>query len=80
MKEVIQKIKLIESLFLGYDIGSYSYTKNNRYLLDGQQRINAIKGFMNNEFSVFNDIFYSDLNTQLQTDRVCKHRSILCCG
>jgi hypothetical protein len=58
-----QCIRFIESCWLGFDIGSYVVNKvewrgefiheADGYLLDGLQRITAIKKYINNEFKVF---------------------------
>ena len=55
-----QKISLIQSIWRGIPIGSYSTThwetKNpalRNLVVDGQQRLNAIEGYFRNEFSVF---------------------------
>jgi len=60
-----QDIELIESIYLGFDIGTYmvndwdiksgerSCVPLSDVLIDGQQRINAICRYVNNEFQVF---------------------------
>lgn len=55
-----QNVKLIESIWLGYDIGRYTiidtwgrYNKWSDCLIDGQQRIRAIISYRNDEFPVF---------------------------
>lgn len=62
-----QKVKFIESIWAGVDIGSYmindqyEYVRNgskksirlhSECLLDGQQRLSAIEGYVTNKFSV----------------------------
>lgn len=53
-----QNILLIESIWDGMDIGSYAIVedltnpKNDGLLLDGQQRLNALFRYHNNEFPV----------------------------
>lgn len=53
-----QDILLIESIWDGMDIGSYAVVedltnpKNDGLLLDGQQRLNALFRYQNNEFPV----------------------------
>lgn len=62
-----QKVKFIESIWAGVDIGSYmvndqyeyvgkadkkSFRLNSEILLDGQQRLSAIEGYVTNQFSV----------------------------
>lgn len=58
-----QCIRFIESCWLGFDIGSYVINRvewrrekvplRDRYLLDGLQRLTAIKKYICNEFKVF---------------------------
>ncbi|USD35463.1 MULTISPECIES: DUF262 domain-containing protein [Vibrio] len=71
-----QKIKLIESIWLGFDIGSYIVNEwdmegnvlveNSDIVIDGQQRIEAICAYaLNDEFSVFGKR-YSELNKREQ--------------
>jgi hypothetical protein len=72
-----QKVNLIKSIMTGVPIGTFVYArqaydrktwkelpKRTYYLLDGQQRLNAIQGFLDNEFVVdgyfFNDLPYLD--------------------
>lgn len=67
-----QKIKLIESLWVGIPIGTYTVNESNndifdRLLIDGQQRINAIKEYVNNEFMVYG-LFYSEVNDKKFTN------------
>lgn len=58
-----QKIKLIESLWLGLNIGTYTYTTNDKnpdldlILVDGQQRMNAIQEYINDGFKVFGYLY-----------------------
>lgn len=62
-----QNISLVESLILGVNVGTYTVNITShlcpldRLLIDGQQRMNAIRGYLNDEFPVF-DLFYRDLN------------------
>ena len=75
-----QKVNLIKSIMTGVPIGTFvfarqAYDKQTLkklptgiyYLLDGQQRLNAIKGFLDNEFAMdgyfFNDLPYLDKRT-----------------
>lgn len=65
---VKQKIRLIESLWVGVNIGTYTVNESdndnyNRLLIDGQQRINAIKEYVNNQFKVYN-LFYLDVTNR----------------
>ena len=54
-----QSVKLIESVWLGLNIGTYSYNRSyddptvDDLLLDGQQRLWAIEQYINNVFPVF---------------------------
>ena len=61
-----QSVRFIESAYMGFELGTYvvnsvlSVTMNmdvaakyDGLLIDGQQRINAIRGYVNNEFKVF---------------------------
>jgi uncharacterized protein with ParB-like and HNH nuclease domain len=55
-----QRIRLIESLWLGLPIASFVYNrssqidgKTDQWLIDGQQRITTILSYLNDEFEVF---------------------------
>lgn len=58
-----QSISFIESAYLGFDLGSYMInnyemkggqcSNYSDVLIDGQQRINAVVEYINNEFRVF---------------------------
>lgn len=55
-----QKIKLIESAWLGLNIGTYTFNRSkerggplDNILLDGQQRMWALECYLKNEFPVF---------------------------
>lgn len=55
-----QKVKLIESMWIGLPIGAYFLNKPNSYndptdlwLIDGQQRITAILEYLDDKFPVF---------------------------
>lgn len=66
-----QNISFIESIWYGYDLGVYmiheirslrpfSYKEKahlDRIIIDGQQRINAIRGYISNEFEVFDSLW-----------------------
>jgi uncharacterized protein with ParB-like and HNH nuclease domain len=61
-----QKIKLIESLFLGLPIGTFTVNEINDYkfdsiIIDGQQRMNAIQEYIENKLKVY-DLLYSEVN------------------
>lgn len=63
---VEQKIKFIESLLVGIDVGTYTLNESssddlNNLLIDGQQRINAVHCYVKNEFKAFN-LLYSKLS------------------
>lgn len=68
----VQQIAFIEGIFLGLGTGYYvingrDYEKDgslkpkSSWLLDGQQRITAIARFIDDQFCVFGDIYYSHL-------------------
>lgn len=71
-----RKIRLIESLFCEINIGPMMFVSNidvpeiDGWLLDGKQRLTAIKDFVEGKFAVFNDrLSYKDLhNVQLKFD------------
>jgi hypothetical protein len=54
-----QKIKLIESLWLGLNIGTYTFNRARQdgvydnLLIDGQQRMKAIEEYLEGRFKVF---------------------------
>lgn len=54
-----QQISFIESMWLGLNIGTFSYTSNfdipelDNLLIDGQQRMYAIECYMQDKFKVF---------------------------
>lgn len=54
-----QKIKLIESLWLGLNVGTYTFnrvkygTKYDNLLIDGQQRLWSLQCYLSDEFPVF---------------------------
>ena len=61
-----QKVRLIESIYMGLPIGAIIYNQTafqspyDRWLLDGQQRVTAIVEYMRGDFPV-RDWRYSDL-------------------
>ena len=60
-----QKMRLIESLWLGIPIGTYTIneayqTPYDMIVIDGLQRINAIKEYVSDAFKVYNN-YYSEL-------------------
>jgi uncharacterized protein with ParB-like and HNH nuclease domain len=71
-----QKVGFIQSVYLGYDLGSVVindclYLNNDTLgkfsdcLIDGQQRLEAIFDYTNNEFSVYG-LFWKELNRSEQ--------------
>lgn len=65
-----QKRRFIESCLLGLDIGRVvivhsevdgKYHQTDGWLIDGQQRLTAVRGFYDGEFTVFNDISFDDI-------------------
>lgn len=63
---ISQKSKFIESVFLGFDLGLFVISSNihnesDGWLIDGQQRMTALRDFIDNKFSIFNDIFYDEI-------------------
>ena len=55
-----QKIKLIESIWLGLNVGTYTFnrvrlegSKFDNLLIDGQQRMKALEEYLSNAFPVF---------------------------
>jgi uncharacterized protein with ParB-like and HNH nuclease domain len=59
-----QKVRFLESCWMGLPIGSFIYNRPNRFnspfenwLLDGQQRVTAVLGYMEDEFPVFGRLF-----------------------
>lgn len=64
-----KKIRLIESIFCGIDIGTFVYVSNGEspkvdgWLIDGQQRLSAIEAFVKGKISIFDGQFaYKDMN------------------
>lgn len=63
-----QQILLIESLYLGYDVGTFTVNENekemyNNFLIDGQQRLFSIQEYINDKFPVFG-FLYSELDNK----------------
>lgn len=54
-----QSVKLLESLWLGIDIGTYTFNRSydedayDNLLIDGQQRMKSIEDYINDAFPVF---------------------------
>lgn len=68
-----QKIAFIESIFLGFGTGYYvvngaDFDKEalpmpmSGWLLDGQQRLTAIRDFVEDKFAVFDDVIYGKMD------------------
>lgn len=74
-----RKVAFIESAFLGFHLGTIVYNdalnfpmvdgrfdRTDRWLIDGQQRCNALWGYVNDEFAIFagtsHEHRFSDLN------------------
>lgn len=61
-----QKVALIQSIWEGFDIGTYAITQdldnleNDNLILDGQQRISAILDYVADKFKVYG-MLYSEL-------------------
>lgn len=57
-----QNIKLLESMWLGLPIGTYSFnrkygSKFDNLIIDGQQRMNAVEMYINDGFKVFGYLY-----------------------
>ena len=54
-----QSVRLIESVWLGLNIGTYTFNRSHEnpefdnLLIDGQQRLKAIQDYLSDEFEVF---------------------------
>ncbi|EGQ9133158.1 DUF262 domain-containing protein [Vibrio parahaemolyticus] len=81
---IAQKVAFIESVFIGYDLGSVminslDWLEDNtsrpmsEIVIDGQQRISALIGFVGNEFAV-NGLYWKEL-TRLE-QRTFREREI----
>tara|TARA_R110000851_G_scaffold178010_3_gene324924 strand:+ start:210 stop:707 length:498 start_codon:yes stop_codon:yes gene_type:complete len=60
-----QNVKLIESIWLGLPIGTYTFNRvygsiHDNILIDGQQRMNAIELYVGDAFKVFG-YYYSEI-------------------
>ncbi|QXM18781.1 hypothetical protein [Vibrio phage ST2-1pr] len=76
---VEEKVAFIESVFIGYDLGSVMIndlnwdedrkmtTPMSEIIVDGQQRISALIGYVNNDFSI-NGLYWKDLTRIEQRD------------
>jgi uncharacterized protein with ParB-like and HNH nuclease domain len=71
-----QKIKLIESLWCGIPIGTFTINENSKnkeldnILIDGQQRINTISEYINDRFPVYG-VLYSEVSDLHGRFNVC---------
>lgn len=71
-----QRIKFVESLVLDLPCGVYVYNQpedltrdpTDGWLIDGQQRIGAILGYVAGDFPIFGDVWYAELD---EIDRRC---------
>lgn len=81
---IAQKVAFIESVFIGYDLGSVminslDWLEDNtsrpmsEIVIDGQQRLSALIGFVGNEFAV-NGLYWKEL-TRLE-QRTFREREI----
>jgi hypothetical protein len=90
---VEQRVRLIESLYMGLPIGALVWNQTrfmspcDRWLLDGQQRVTAILGFMEGQFKVagwrypelpeierrhFNRLGVAVIETQIDDEAGCR--------
>lgn len=67
-----QKVKLIESLWLGLNVGTYTFNRTreighrlDNLLIDGQQRLWSLQCYLNGDFKVFG-YFWHELPEQDQ--------------
>lgn len=73
-----QSIKLIESIWLGLSIGTYTFNRSHNnpefdnLLIDGQQRLKAIQDYMQGAFKVFG-YKYSELGRPEQRGFESRH-------
>jgi len=73
-----QSIKLIESIWLGLNIGTYTFNRSHddpkydNLLIDGQQRLKAIQDYLSCEFKVFGYL-WSDLGRSEQRSFESRH-------
>ncbi len=73
-----QSIKLIESIWLGLNIGTYTFNRSHsspeydNLLIDGQQRLKAIQDYLSDGFKVFG-YYYSELDRAEQRDFASRH-------
>ena len=64
-----QKVKLIESIWLGLNIGTYTFNRSydapeyDDLLIDGQQRMKAIEEYVTDQFPVFGAV-YSEISAE----------------
>lgn len=77
-----QKRNYVENIFLGYSVqhiivASNYYDNYDNLLLDGWQRLSAIKDFKNNFFPIFNDFYYADFHINLNKSNQKNETSFL---
>jgi hypothetical protein len=76
----LQRQRFIEGIFLGLGAGYYVTTEpewddrgvhkpGSNLLLDGQQRISAIRDFVTDNLAIFGNTYFSDLDTATQRKR-----------
>jgi Protein of unknown function DUF262 len=81
---VLQKTRFIEGIFHGFGTGYYvtngldwqddgSRKPMAGWLLDGQQRISALRDFVQNELTIFDDVQYSSLSEPERRRFLRKH-------
>ncbi|MFL9611049.1 DUF262 domain-containing protein [Methylobacillus sp. Pita2] len=78
-----QKSRFIESIFLGLDIGYYVVVEadwdnvgvkpNSAWLLDGQQRLSAIRDFMDDKIEIFDGIKFSEIDPVVRLKRFLRY-------
>ncbi len=82
-----QKVQFIEGIFLGFDLGQYVVNGSDwddnadrkpmsGWLIDGQQRISALRDFVRGELTIFGDVTHGSLTPPqamrfLRTPFVC---------
>lgn len=73
-----QSVKLIESIWMGLNIGTYTFNRSHddanfdNLLIDGQQRLRTIELYLTNSFPVFGYV-WSDIPRPEQRDFESRH-------
>jgi hypothetical protein len=77
-----QQIKLIESAWLGLNIGTYTLNRSKVYggpldnlLIDGQQRMNALECYLEDQFPVFGFLWSEVTDADRRGFEVSRHFS-----